>query len=163
MASRPIKHSGASWRLILRRSVLRSAELLGAGLLGLAAVLLAIALLTYHQTDPGSTASGGAVLNWLGRPGAFVADGALLMFGPMAGLAVPLLLIFARQLWLVAEAEDAGGMRTYRCTNNTGCARRRCWCWAWRCWPARSRWALANIRAICPHRRAASWGCWAHR
>ncbi|NOW45679.1 S-DNA-T family DNA segregation ATPase FtsK/SpoIIIE [Novosphingobium sp. SG751A] len=108
MASRPIKHSGASWRLILRRSVLRSAELLGAGLLGLGAVLLAVALLTYHQTDPSaSTASGGVVLNWLGRPGAFVADGALLMFGPMAGLAVPLLLIFARQLWLVAEAEDA--------------------------------------------------------
>ena len=107
MATRPIKHSGASWRLILRRSVLRSAELLGAGLLGLGAVLLAVALLTYHQTDPSaSTASGGAVLNWLGRPGAFVADGALLMFGPMAGLAVPLLLIFARQLWLVAEAEE---------------------------------------------------------
>jgi len=107
MATRANHHSDAQWRLILRRSVLRSAELLGAGLLALLALALAIALASYHQADPSpSTAAAGPVLNWLGTPGAWMAERALFLFGPVAGLLVPLLLVFARQLWLVAEGAD---------------------------------------------------------
>jgi len=107
MATRANHHSDAQWRLILRRSALRSAELLGAGGLALLAVALALALVSYHQADPSpSTAAAGPVLNWLGRPGAWLADVALFAFGPVAGLLVPLLLVFARQLWLVAEESE---------------------------------------------------------
>ena len=107
MATRANHHSDAQWRLILRRSVLRSAELLGAGALALLALALALALASYHQADPSpSTAAAGPVLNWLGRPGAWLAERGLFVFGPVAGLLVPLLLVFSRQLWLVAEAGD---------------------------------------------------------
>jgi S-DNA-T family DNA segregation ATPase FtsK/SpoIIIE len=86
MASRAYHRGGASWRLILRRSVLRSAELLGAVLLGLGALFLALALATYHQTDPSdSTAAAGPVMNWLGRPGAWAAERVLFLFGPVGG------------------------------------------------------------------------------
>jgi S-DNA-T family DNA segregation ATPase FtsK/SpoIIIE len=90
MASRAYHRGGASWRLILRRSVLRSAELLGAVLLGLGALFLALALATYHQTDPSdSTAAAGPVMNWLGRPGAWAAERVLFLFGPVGGCWCP--------------------------------------------------------------------------
>ncbi|HWU02180.1 MAG TPA: DNA translocase FtsK 4TM domain-containing protein [Novosphingobium sp.] len=105
MATRAYTRAGANWRLILRRSVLRSAELLGAGLLVALAVFLALALASYHQTDPSpSTAAGGPVLNWMGWPGAWLAERALFTLGPVAGLFLPLLLVFARQLWRIADA-----------------------------------------------------------
>ncbi|MDE1915041.1 MAG: DNA translocase FtsK 4TM domain-containing protein [Sphingomonadales bacterium] len=113
MASRPYSSSGASkgapnWRIILRRSVKRSSELLGAGLLLLAMVFIVLSLVSYHQTDPSpSTAAAGPVLNWMGRPGAFVAERALFLFGPVSALLLPLMLVFARQLWRIAEADGA--------------------------------------------------------
>jgi S-DNA-T family DNA segregation ATPase FtsK/SpoIIIE len=111
MASRPYPSNGPArggpnWRIILRRSVKRSAELLGAGLL-LACILFAVlALLSYHQTDPSaSTAAGGPVMNWMGRPGAWMAERLLFLFGPVSVLLLPLMLVFARQLWRIAEAD----------------------------------------------------------
>lgn len=121
MATRAHHHGKAAhWRVILRRSLLRSAELLGAGLLALAAVFVALALVSYHQADPSpSTAAGGPVLNWMGSGGAVVAEQVLFFFGPVGGCVVPLLLVFARQMWLVAEdhgreqGEDRDGPRRW--------------------------------------------------
>jgi S-DNA-T family DNA segregation ATPase FtsK/SpoIIIE len=116
MASRAISVAGSTsrapgrapaWRAVLRRSLRRSAEIGGAIVLGAAMVFLAVALATYHQTDPSSsTAAGGAVLNWMGTPGAWAADAALLSFGPVSALFLPLLYVFARKLWRLVEEED---------------------------------------------------------
>ncbi|HZU64762.1 MAG TPA: DNA translocase FtsK 4TM domain-containing protein [Novosphingobium sp.] len=98
----------APWRLALRRSLKRSAELLGAGALALAMLFLALALLSYTQTDPSpSTAAGGPVQNWMGSLGAIVAERALFLFGPVSALLLPLMFVFARQLWRAAEAAIA--------------------------------------------------------
>lgn len=112
MASQPMgtarRASGASnWRGALRRSLRRASEM-GAALLLLAAmVFLALALATYHQTDASaSTAAGGAVLNWMGVPGAWVADLVLLTFGPVAVLLLPLLFVSARKMWRLAGDDE---------------------------------------------------------
>ena len=78
---------------------------MGAALLLFAAMaFLALALVSYHQTDPSSsTAAGGTVLNWMGAPGAWVADLALLGFGPVAVLLLPLLYVGGRKLWRLAD------------------------------------------------------------
>jgi len=95
------------WRAALRRSIARVGQMTGAVLLFAAALFLALALVSYHQTDPSwSTAAGGPVANWMGRPGAFAADRALIAFGFMAGLFVPLLYAFGRKLWRDASVED---------------------------------------------------------
>ena len=111
MATRAYSASGGTrgkpnWRLVLRHSIKRSAELLGAAVLFAGMVFLALALVSYHQTDPsGSTAAAGPVLNWMGLPGAWAAERVLLLFGPVAVLLLPLMLVFGRQLWRYAEAE----------------------------------------------------------
>ncbi|HEY6870012.1 MAG TPA: DNA translocase FtsK 4TM domain-containing protein, partial [Novosphingobium sp.] len=62
---------------------------------------------SYHQTDPsGSTAAGGIPQNWMGGPGAWLADQALFLFGPVSALLVPLLFVSGRRLWQLAEAPD---------------------------------------------------------
>jgi len=115
MASRAISVAGstarapgrAPWRAVLRRSLRRSLEIGGAAVLIAAMVFLGLALASYRQTDPSSsTAAGGAVLNWMGRPGAWAADAALLSFGPVCALFLPLLYVFARKLWRLVEEED---------------------------------------------------------
>ena len=101
----------ANWRRVLRRSLRRSIDLLVAGMLICAMLFLAISLASYHQTDPSpSTAAGGQVLNWLGRPGAFAAERALFLFGPVSILLLPLLYVFAQEMWRLAEvhAPDHG-------------------------------------------------------
>ena len=96
----------AHWRLILRRSVKRSAELAGAVALLLAIVFMALALASYTQTDPSaSTAAGGEAHNWMGSAGAFAAERALFLFGPVSVLLLPLMFVSARQLWRIAEAD----------------------------------------------------------
>jgi S-DNA-T family DNA segregation ATPase FtsK/SpoIIIE len=96
------------WRAVLKRSLRRAGELGGAVALFAAMLFLALALASYHQTDPsGSTAAGGEVRNWMGPTGAWVADFALMLFGPVAALFVPLLYVFARKLWLLVEEDDA--------------------------------------------------------
>ena len=97
-----------NWRATLRRAARRAAEIGGAGLLLAGMVFLALALLTYHQTDPSwSTAAGGPPANWMGTPGAWVAERALFLFGPVSMLFLPLLYVGARKLWRLVEEEDA--------------------------------------------------------
>ena len=111
MATRPAtaSHRGArvDWRAALRRAARRSAEIGGAlALLG-GMVFLAIALVTYQQTDPSaSTAAGGPVLNWMGNLGAWVAERALFLIGPVCVLFLPLLYVMARGLWRLVEEEN---------------------------------------------------------
>jgi S-DNA-T family DNA segregation ATPase FtsK/SpoIIIE len=95
------------WRAILRRSLRRASELGGAALLFLAMVFLGLALASYHQTDPSaSTAAGDEVRNWMGLAGAWAAERALFLFGPVSVLLLPLLYVFARKLWRLVEEED---------------------------------------------------------
>ena len=96
------------WRAVLKRSVRRAGELGGALALFAAMAFLAVALLSYHQTDAsGSTAAGTTTQNWMGAPGAWVADAVLMLFGPVGALFVPLLYVFARKLWLLVEEDDS--------------------------------------------------------
>ncbi|MDE2302843.1 MAG: DNA translocase FtsK 4TM domain-containing protein, partial [Sphingomonadales bacterium] len=95
------------WRAVLRRSARRSGELLGASALFAAMLFLGLALASYHQTDPSpSTAAGGAVANWMGLAGAWAAERALFLFGPVSILFLPLLYVFARKLWRYAEEDE---------------------------------------------------------
>ncbi len=90
-----------------RRALWRSAELGGAVLLFGAMLFLALALATYNQTDASSsTAAGAAVRNWMGPAGAWAADAGLSLFGLVSVLLLPLLYVFARKLWRLAEEED---------------------------------------------------------
>ena len=96
-----------NWNALIRRALRRSGELGGATLLFGAMLFLALSLATYHQTDvSSSTAAGGAVQNWMGPAGAWIADAALTLFGLVAVLLLPLLYVFARKLWRFAEEED---------------------------------------------------------
>ena len=108
-----------NWRAVLRRAVRRASELGGAVLLFAAMFFLALSLISYHQTDPSSsTAAGGDIRNWMGAPGAWVADAALLLFGPVCILFLPLLYVMARKLWRLVEEEDGvvphSGQRWWR-------------------------------------------------
>ncbi|GGD71302.1 FtsK/SpoIIIE family DNA translocase [Croceicoccus mobilis] len=104
------------WRAALRASINRSAELFGAAMLIAFAIFLALSLASYSQTDPSlSTAAGNAVENWMGAPGAYAADLLYMLFGGMAVLLLPLLYVFARRLWQLAEDEPvAPGQRWVR-------------------------------------------------
>ncbi|MGH6787200.1 MAG: DNA translocase FtsK, partial [Novosphingobium sp.] len=96
------------WRAVLRRSLRRSAEIGGALALFAGMVFLALALVSYHQTDPSaSTAAGGEVRNWMGGVGAWVAERALFLFGPVSVLFLPLLYVSGRKLWTLVEEDDA--------------------------------------------------------
>ena len=111
MATRPASasHRGArvDWRAALKRAARRSAEIGGALLLLGAMVFLAGSLASYHQTDPSiSTAAGGPVQNWMGTPGAWVAERALFLFGWTSVLLLPMLYVMARGLWTLVEEED---------------------------------------------------------
>jgi S-DNA-T family DNA segregation ATPase FtsK/SpoIIIE len=111
MATRPLaagrRLAKPDWRAVLKRSVRRASELTGALTLFSAMLFLALSLASYHQTDPSlSTAAGGAVQNWMGPGGAWLSDLALLLFGPVSFLFVPLLYVFARKLWRLVEEED---------------------------------------------------------
>lgn len=111
MATRPIapgrRIAKPDWRAVLKRSLRRAGELSGAVALFAAMVFLALALISYQQTDPStSTAAGGDVQNWMGTSGAWIAERALFLFGPVSALLVPLLYVFARKLWLLIEEED---------------------------------------------------------
>ncbi|WP_285016739.1 DNA translocase FtsK [Novosphingobium sp. fls2-241-R2A-195] len=111
MATRPIapgrRIAKPDWRAVLKRSLRRAGELSGALVLFAGMVFLALALVSYHQTDPStSTAAGGDVQNWMGVTGAWTAERALFLFGPVSALFVPLLYVFGRKLWLLVEEDD---------------------------------------------------------
>ncbi len=97
----------ADWKAAFRHSLARSAQLTGAVLLFAFTAFLAISLLSHSQTDPSlSTAAGDVVDNWMGKPGAFVADLALAAFGWVSVLFLPLTYVFARKLWRDADEEE---------------------------------------------------------
>ena len=81
---------GPDWRDTLAASIRRFARRSsGAVLVGLA-VALGVALATHNSTDPSfTTAAGGPPVNWLGGFGAYASDLLLLLFGPGAGLFLP--------------------------------------------------------------------------
>ncbi|AKQ40943.1 cell division protein FtsK [Aurantiacibacter atlanticus] len=106
MATRA-SHQGADMRAAFRRSLARSAQLTGAVLLYGFTIFLALSLLSYSQTDPSlSTAAGDVVDNWMGKPGAFAADLALISFGWASVLLLPLTYVSARKLWRDADFEE---------------------------------------------------------
>lgn len=106
MASNAAKRA-PDWRAAFRRSVNRSAELTGAAALLLLALFLALAMASYSQTDASfSTAAGTGTANWMGVPGAYAADLLFLAVGPVAVLVLPMLWVFARRLWQLADEEE---------------------------------------------------------
>src|SRR4051812_45086858 len=88
------------WRETVRAGAARSGALIGAMAIVIGAVLLMIALVTYHSGDPSlNTASGGPAQNWLGEPGAWIADISFLLFGPAIAFLLPIALMIATRLW----------------------------------------------------------------
>ncbi|HZE47523.1 MAG TPA: DNA translocase FtsK 4TM domain-containing protein [Xanthobacteraceae bacterium] len=84
----------------MKAGAVRSGALLGAIGLIVAMILLTIAFATYHSGDPSlNTASGGPAENWLGIPGAWVADLAFELLGPPVALMIPLGALIATRLW----------------------------------------------------------------
>jgi S-DNA-T family DNA segregation ATPase FtsK/SpoIIIE len=70
------------------------------------ALVLALALATYEPTDPSiNTASAGPIQNWMGAPGAYLSDLLLSLFGPPAGLLLPLLTVIGLRM---IRGSDAG-------------------------------------------------------
>ena len=88
------------WRETVRHGARRTGALIAAMALGAACLVLAGALLSYRPSDPAwSTAAGGPPRNWLGTPGALIADALLSLLGLPVALLAPLLLLFASRLW----------------------------------------------------------------
>jgi S-DNA-T family DNA segregation ATPase FtsK/SpoIIIE len=93
MASKIAVH-GAPWRERIVLAVTRSGGIVAGIALILAALLFAVALATYHRSDPAlNTVAGGPPLNWIGGPGAWIADLGLTLFGPAAAAWVPIILV----------------------------------------------------------------------
>jgi len=100
MASQSKGTSGANWREMIRLSILRSGTLIGAIAVGLFAVIYTISLLSYGAQDNAfNSAASGVTQNLLGSLGAYIADGALTLFGLSAILLLPLMTVFTRRLW----------------------------------------------------------------
>ncbi len=93
------------WRAGIKRGATRSTQiLLGSGLI-VGALLLAAGLVSYRPSDPSfNTAAAGPVRNWMGSAGAYGSDLLLSLFGPPAGLLLPLLLVLGFRLARGAEA-----------------------------------------------------------
>ena len=90
----------ADWQAMIRASLARSFELLRALLLGLFALAFAAALLSYDSRDAAlNSAAGDVIGNWLGRPGALLADAGLTLGGVAAILLLPLMLLAARRMF----------------------------------------------------------------
>ncbi len=89
-----------AWREALRRAAARSTALLGSLGLLLVATLIALSLVSYRASDPAfNTAAPGPAQNWLGAPGAYLSEMLLLLFGPLAALYLPLIVLIALRLW----------------------------------------------------------------
>ena len=83
----------------------RSWALLIGGAIGAAALLMLLALASYEPTDPSlNTAAAGPVGNWVGAPGAWIADLLLSLFGPPVALLLPLLALLGVRIATGAPA-----------------------------------------------------------
>jgi DNA segregation ATPase FtsK/SpoIIIE, S-DNA-T family len=84
----------------VKRGALRSGALGAAATMLLGSLLTAIALVTYRPSDAAfSTAAGGPARNWIGTPGAYLADALLSFAGPAIGLVLPVIVVTAIRLW----------------------------------------------------------------
>ena len=71
-------------------------------------VLMTVALASYHPGDPAlNTASGGDPANLIGPPGAWFADIALSLFGPIVALLLPIGLVTAGAFGFVRMRDDS--------------------------------------------------------
>ncbi|MBA4164036.1 MAG: cell division protein FtsK [Erythrobacter sp.] len=110
MATRAAATRGnADWRAAWRRSMRRAGQIGGAAAALALLVFLTLALASYAQTDPsGSTAASSQdIANWMGAPGAWVAERVLLVFGFSGLLLLPLLYVTARRLWRGYEDDES--------------------------------------------------------
>jgi S-DNA-T family DNA segregation ATPase FtsK/SpoIIIE len=88
----------------MKNGMRRSWALLIGGALGAAALLMLLALVSYQPTDPSlNTAAAGPVRNWVGAPGAWIADLLLSLFGPPVALLLPLILLIGIRVATGAE------------------------------------------------------------
>jgi S-DNA-T family DNA segregation ATPase FtsK/SpoIIIE len=93
-------------RETVKAGAVRSGALIGAIALFVATLVMAVALASYHASDPAAnTASGAVAQNLAGVPGAWFADIALMFFGPIVALLLPVGPIVAMRLW---RAQPAG-------------------------------------------------------
>ena len=82
------------WGASVRDGAARGGARIGGALLILLSLLLALALASYDGNDDAlNTVSGAVTANWMGSPGAIVADALLTLFGPAAVLLLPVLLV----------------------------------------------------------------------
>ncbi len=96
---------GQDWRAIFKQSVARSAALLGAIALWISTAFAAFALISYRRSDASfSTAAGANRHNLFGAPGAWFADGVLLIIGPAIAFAVVFVAILAWRMWCNTDA-----------------------------------------------------------
>ncbi|MCU6454191.1 DNA translocase FtsK 4TM domain-containing protein [Sphingomonas sp. A2-49] len=87
-------------RETVKAGAVRGGALVAAIALFLATLLMVLALASYRASDAAlNTASGGAVQNLAGTPGAWFADLALTLFGPTVALLLPVAPIVAARLW----------------------------------------------------------------
>ncbi len=85
---------------MMRQSIMRSGALIGAIALTVFATFYAVSLLSYHPADRAfNTAAASAAHNWMGQPGAYMADGAYFLFGVPAFLLTALMAVIAVRLW----------------------------------------------------------------
>ena len=99
------------WRETVKAGAVRSGAVMTAIVLMLAAFVMALALASYHAGDPAmNTASGGPAENLLGMPGAWFADVALWLLGPVVALLLPIVPIVAMRLWRDRPAGRWGRM-----------------------------------------------------
>jgi DNA segregation ATPase FtsK/SpoIIIE, S-DNA-T family len=88
------------WRETVKAGAVRSGALVTSLVLFLAALLMTLALASYHASDAAlNTASGEAPANLAGAPGAWFADIALTLFGPLVALLLPVAPVIALRLW----------------------------------------------------------------
>ncbi len=84
----------------VRRGAVRSGALGAAIAMLIASLLTALALVSYRPSDAAfSTAAGGAARNWIGTPGAYLADALLSFAGPAVALILPVMIVTAFRLW----------------------------------------------------------------
>ena len=104
MVSQRAGMTRVDWRTTFRQSIARISWLAGAVLLFAFTLFLALALVTYDANDDAiHTAAASASGNWMGRPGAMIADALLFVGGIGSVLLVPLTAIFAARMWRGAE------------------------------------------------------------
>ncbi|WP_010184241.1 FtsK/SpoIIIE family DNA translocase [Sphingomonas sp. PAMC 26605] len=88
------------WRETVKAGAVRSGALITAIALVVLVALFVVAVASYHASDPSlNTASGAAARNWLGRPGALVADAAFWLLGPGVVALLPTVSLIALRLW----------------------------------------------------------------